>query len=258
MIRSLLLIRRKSRLPAGSAVSIAAALAFLLAAAGARADDADAVTLPASLRQSRRTPAGFLRYELPEGSGRVAGPLLALGAVLLATDRQTLRQFDADTLESGGSTDPIFRDFNFLADGRTLGASLLGLYALGPPSGRDTAAVSLVALTNAAVAATLLKSLTGKERPAQSGGAVRYHGPSISDASFPSGHTAAATAVACVLAHDYPKLKPLWYGLAGAVAYSRIASGEHFPSDVFFGAGIGIVSAEGALRHRDQILAWRF
>lgn len=91
------------------------------------------------LHLSQRTPSGFLRYELPAGKQRSVGPLLALGMVLLATDQQTFKAFDA-----------------------------------------------------------------------------------------------------------------------AGVAYSRVTSGQHFPSDVFFGAGIGILSAEGALRHRNQILTWRF
>ena len=234
----------------------AAFLALTGVAAAVRAQET--ILLPPAMRAASRLPPGFLRYALPDGGNRAVPPFLALGAALLLTDGQTFKAFDVDSLERGGGTDPIFRDFNFLADGRTLGASLLGLYVLGKGSGRDTAKVSLTALANAAVATTLLKGLAGKERPSQSGGQVRYRGPGIGDASFPSGHTAAATAVACVLAHDYPGQRWLWYGLAGAVAYSRIASGQYFASDVFFGAGIGIVSAEGALRHRDRILAWRF
>lgn len=240
----------------------AALLAALLALAGvaARAQEVATIVLPPEMRRAApsRLPPGLLRYALPEGGGRAVLPFLAFGAALLATDGQTFKAFDADSLEPKGATDPIFRDFNFLADGRTLGAATLGLYVLGKGPGRDTARVGLTALANAAVATTLLKGLTGKERPGQSGGQIRYHGPGIGDTSFPSGHTAAATAVACVLAHDYPRQRWLWYSLVGAVAYSRIASGEHFLSDVFFGAGVGIVSAEGALRHRDQILAWRF
>jgi len=63
--------------------------------------------------------------------------------------------------------------------------------------------------------------------------------------SFPSGHTSAAFALATSVSIAYPK----WYIIApaylwaGAVGYSRMDLGVHYPSDVFFGAVIGAGSA---------------
>ena len=63
--------------------------------------------------------------------------------------------------------------------------------------------------------------------------------------SFPSGHTADAFSIATSLSIAYPK----WYiiipayGWAGAVAYSRMDLGVHYPSDVLAGAIIGAGSA---------------
>lgn len=65
------------------------------------------------------------------------------------------------------------------------------------------------------------------------------------DASFPSGHTSTAFAMATSLSIQYKK----WYVVvpafawAGSVAYSRMYLGEHYPTDVFAGAVIGIGSA---------------
>jgi membrane-associated phospholipid phosphatase len=59
--------------------------------------------------------------------------------------------------------------------------------------------------------------------------------------SMPSGSAAVAFASATSLTSAYPK----WYvavpsyGYAGAVAFARVRSGEHYPSDVFAGAVIG-------------------
>ena len=63
--------------------------------------------------------------------------------------------------------------------------------------------------------------------------------------SFPSGHTSLAFATATSLSMAYPK----WYVIApsfvwaGAVGYSRMHLGVHYPSDVLAGAIIGSGSA---------------
>ena len=65
--------------------------------------------------------------------------------------------------------------------------------------------------------------------------------------SFPSGHTSMAFSTATSLSLAVPK----WYVAvpahlwAGAVGYSRMHLGVHYPTDVFFGALIGSGSAVG-------------
>jgi membrane-associated phospholipid phosphatase len=66
--------------------------------------------------------------------------------------------------------------------------------------------------------------------------------PLKAKASFPSGHMAAAMAVATVVARRYPRHK--WvpyaaYGAAGLIGFSRISLTTHFASDVFFGGALG-------------------
>lgn len=63
--------------------------------------------------------------------------------------------------------------------------------------------------------------------------------------SFPSGHTSAVFSMATSISLVYPK----WYVIApaylwaGAVGYSRMDLGLHYPSDVLMGAIIGAGSA---------------
>lgn len=66
--------------------------------------------------------------------------------------------------------------------------------------------------------------------------------PTGINTSFPSGHAAAAFAVATVFAHRYRQHRWVpWvaYGVAGAISFSRVTTQAHFPSDVFLGAAIG-------------------
>src|SRR6266849_3724031 len=66
--------------------------------------------------------------------------------------------------------------------------------------------------------------------------------PLTAQGSFPSGHAAAAFAVATVISHRYSNHR--WascvaYGVAGLVAFSRTSSNSHFLSDVAFGGFLG-------------------
>ncbi len=66
--------------------------------------------------------------------------------------------------------------------------------------------------------------------------------------SFPSGHSATAFAFASGACAELPVLAPVLVPLAGAVAYSRVHTGVHYPSDVAAGAAIGIGSGVLATR----------
>jgi membrane-associated phospholipid phosphatase len=91
-----------------------------------------------------------------------------------------------------------------------------------------------------------LKSITKQERP---NGENSY--------SLPSGHTANAFLAASIL-HSELRHKSNWYGvgaytIATSVGALRMLNNKHWQSDVFTGAGIGILSAHAAyLSHRNR------
>lgn len=66
--------------------------------------------------------------------------------------------------------------------------------------------------------------------------------------SFPSGHTATAFMTATMLTKEYGHISP-WIGIgaytiATGTGMMRVANNKHWLSDVFAGAGVGIISTE--------------
>ncbi|HEU4962566.1 MAG TPA: phosphatase PAP2 family protein [Bacilli bacterium] len=101
-------------------------------------------------------------------------------------------------------------------------------------------ALSLICST---LIVTLCKKLLPRRRPYLKLLKVRTVGALWKDASFPSGHSAAAFAKATVLAAFLPGWGTLLYLLATVVALSRVYLGQHYPSDIVAGAGLGITTA---------------
>jgi len=72
--------------------------------------------------------------------------------------------------------------------------------------------------------------------------------------SMPSGHTTVAFAGLVMAGMLSPKIKPYTWTLAIVVGLSRVYIGAHWPSDVIFGAFIGMIAADVvkwlAFRHK--------
>ncbi len=94
-----------------------------------------------------------------------------------------------------------------------------------------------------------IKALFGRVRPPsdQPSGPLPYgmHRPLTS--SFPSGHAVTGFTAAMVLSKE-AGAAPLWFGLAGLVASSRVYTRMHHASDVIAGAALGL--AFGAVARR--------
>jgi membrane-associated phospholipid phosphatase len=107
--------------------------------------------------------------------------------------------------------------------------------------GRRAAGRGLIAIAIAAgVANGPAKLLTRRRRPSSRSHPTLIRTPRST--SFPSGHSAAAFAFVTGACAELPELAPALVPLAGAVAYSRVHIGVHYPSDVAVGVGIGIGS----------------
>ncbi|WP_300604947.1 phosphatase PAP2 family protein [Trebonia sp.] len=132
------------------------------------------------------------------------------------------------------------------------------LAVFGGPAGRRAAArgILTVAVTSAAVNLGV-KSVYPRRRPDRAGAGVPpgRQVPMPSSRSFPSGHSASGFAFAASVGRDLPALALPLRLLAGAVAYSRVHTGVHYPGDALFGSIVGAGVAEVVAAPAGRVLA---
>ena len=104
-----------------------------------------------------------------------------------------------------------------------------------------------------------VKRLGGRQRPDREGARVppERHVGMPTSLSFPSGHSASAFAFATGVGYRLPAVTVPLHALAGAVAYSRVHTGVHFPGDVVVGSLLGTVLAQLTTRGIDRYLVAR-
>lgn len=117
---------------------------------------------------------------------------------------------------------------------------LTGTYFSGDDQQRRFAATGLESMTIALLAAEVISVAANRDRP------------NGENRSFPSSHTAAAFALATVIADEYrdedKTLPYLAYGLATLTAYGRLNDNKHWGADVVAGALIGHYTAKSVAK----------
>lgn len=104
-----------------------------------------------------------------------------------------------------------------------------------------------LAVAAADLSASGIKHLVGRPRPEEGTGEIDVLMATPSSSSFPSGHAATSFAAAVAVCVAVPRLAPLVFGLAAAVAFSRLYVGAHYPLDVLAGAALGVAVATALL-----------
>jgi len=106
----------------------------------------------------------------------------------------------------------------------------------------------LCSVVMAALTAGVLKFLIGRSRPIiyEALNATFFVPGTFEHVfnSMPSGHTAVSFAGLVMFGMLYPRVKWATWTLAIVIALSRVYIGAHWPSDVIFGAFIGMVCAD--------------
>ena len=117
-------------------------------------------------------------------------------------------------------------------------------------TGEDMFSASLIA---SGIVTPTIKLVFGRARPRNNMGVDYFRPFSNLNASFPSGHTTEAFALASVIAGHYsPWFGYTAYGLAGMVGLARTYHDAHFASDVLAGAMIGTAVGRAVVRYNDE------
>ena len=124
-------------------------------------------------------------------------------------------------------------------------AAVLAL--VGGRAGRRGAAQGLVSVAATSALVNLaVKRVGRRQRPDRTGVEVPIgrHVRMPTSLSFPSGHSAVAFAFATGVGNRLPEVAVPLHAIAGVVAYSRVHTGVHHPSDVVVGSVLGTVLAQ--------------
>jgi membrane-associated phospholipid phosphatase len=199
-------------------------------------------------RDSARAPtagaAGAVAQRLADELARRGGPARQRPArwlrELSAVDRAI---YSAVAATPTPSLDEPLRRLSDAADNSRLWLAIAtGLRVAGGHAGRRAAARGTAAIgVTSALVNLAVKSAWSRPRPDRAGARfpVRRNVRMPASASFPSGHAAAGFAFAAAVGRDQPWLGLVLRFLAAAVAYSRVHTGVHYPSDAVVGALIG-------------------
>ncbi|MET4095265.1 phosphatase PAP2 family protein [Arthrobacter sp. UYCu712] len=157
-------------------------------------------------------------------------------------DRKLVRAVSAFP---GGGHDEFFRQLSAAANKGKLWFGIAAVMALVPGRTRRASVHGLLAQGVASGITNLgFKTLLPRARPLPEHlPAFRFVHPQPTSSSMPSGHSASAVAFALGVGLVHPAIGAVLAPLAAGVAYSRVHTGAHWPSDVVFGSAIGAGAA---------------
>jgi membrane-associated phospholipid phosphatase len=150
------------------------------------------------------------------------------------------------------------QDKNSVRDAIPAVVAIAGTWAfaglIDDQAGRVESYTMIEAATFSLITTEGLKFATGRQRPNETTHVDAWR---RGGSSFPSLHASATFAIGTVLAEsggdDYRWIRRfLGYGMASAVAYTRLHENVHWLSDTVGGAAIGIATAEFTMNRRQE------
>jgi PAP2 superfamily len=127
-----------------------------------------------------------------------------------------------------------------------LGATLAGVWVWGikgdHPHAKETGVLELETLVNTFLIYTPMQLLAARQRPGEGNGNGDFWKHHNVNTSFPGGHAMFTFAMATVVSHEYPQkwVQTLAYLAATTVTVTRFMARDHWSSDMFVGAALGI------------------
>jgi len=191
--------------------------------------------------------------------------VLGAGVLVYVFDEEIQEWVQDSRTSTSDDVSNVVRKFG---EGLFLGGLIATLYASGEitknNSLRKTAILSLESWLTSGFIVHVFKFVAGRARP-YTGESKNSFQPFSTEASYhslPSGHSAAAFAVATTIADQTEAIfiDILAYSLATSVALSRVHDNQHWFSDVFFGSAIGYFVAKKicALNRSQESAKFRF
>jgi hypothetical protein len=127
-----------------------------------------------------------------------------------------------------------------------LGATLGGVWIWGlkgdHPHAKETGVLELETLVNTFLIYTPMQLLAARQRPGEGNGNGDFWKHHNINTSFPGGHAMFTFAMATVASHEYSQwwVQALAYSAATIVTVTRFMARDHWSSDMFAGAALGI------------------
>jgi membrane-associated phospholipid phosphatase len=127
-----------------------------------------------------------------------------------------------------------------------LGAALGGVWIWGikgdHPHAKETGVLELETLVDTFLIYTPMQFLAARQRPGEGNGNGDFWKHHNINTSFPGGHAMFTFAMATVVSHEYSQkwVQTLAYSAATIVTVTRFMARDHWSSDMFAGAALGI------------------
>ena len=156
---------------------------------------------------------------------------------LMATDRRIERHLP------GGNLSVYSNASNITIGGLSGALALMWGYGIKTHNEhlKELGSLELETLVNTFFVYMPMQLIAGRQRPGEGNGYGDFWRHHNINTSFPAGHAMFTTAMATVLAREYPKpwVKFLAFGAATTVIAARFLAHDHWASDEFLGPALG-------------------